>query len=172
LRFPLGAGDKPQASRRGKYLPEWIRANGGPPAHGDRLSPNVFVRRYAQVEIGDTRGSAPYPVVRKIIEWETGSPGHSVSQPCAKVRLDRYLPIRKLMAKLQQPSAPEQERCQVLMCRGAPRVIEQEGPRRSSFPTSHVDYGPSGVAALSDFGDLGSKTGLEIWRREGDSNPR
>jgi hypothetical protein len=78
--FPLGSREKPRASRRGKYLPEWIRANGGPPARLDRLSPSVFVYRMARVEIGDTEGPAPYSVVRRIIEWETGSPGHSVSK--------------------------------------------------------------------------------------------
>lgn len=78
--FPLGAGDKAHASRRGKYLPEWIRAHGGPPARGDRLSPRVFVHRLARVEIGDTEGPAPYSVVRRIIEWETGFQGHSVSK--------------------------------------------------------------------------------------------
>ncbi len=80
LWFPLGAGDKPHASRRGKYLPEWIRANGGPPARRDRLSPGVFLQRFARVEIGDTEGPAPYSVVRKIIEWETGCSGHSVNK--------------------------------------------------------------------------------------------
>lgn len=80
LWFPLGAADKPRASRRGKYLPEWIRANGGPPVRGDRLSPSVFVHRLARVEIGDTEGPVPYSVVRRIIEWETGFPGHSVSK--------------------------------------------------------------------------------------------
>ena len=80
LWFALGAGDKPHASRRGKYLPEWIRANGGPPVRGDRLSPKVFVGRLARVEVGDTEGPAPYSVVRRIIEWETGFPGHSVSK--------------------------------------------------------------------------------------------
>jgi len=78
--FPLGNGDKPHASRRGIYLPEWIRANGGPPARKDRLSPRIFVRRFAHVEVGDTEGPAPYSVVRRIIEWETGSPGHSVNK--------------------------------------------------------------------------------------------
>ena len=78
--FPLGSRDKPRASRRGKYLPEWVRANGGPPARRDRLSPGVFVYRMARVEIGDTEGPAPYSVVRRIIDWETGAPGHSVSK--------------------------------------------------------------------------------------------
>src|SRR5271157_600207 len=45
--LPLGNGEQPHASRRGKYLPEWVRANGGPPARGDRLSPRIFVRRMA-----------------------------------------------------------------------------------------------------------------------------
>lgn len=78
--FPLGNGDKPNASRRGKYLPEWVRANGGPPVRGDRLSPKVFLRRFALVEVGDTEGPAPYSVVKRIVSWETGSRGHSVSK--------------------------------------------------------------------------------------------
>jgi hypothetical protein len=78
--FPLGNGDKPHASRRGIYLPEWIRANGGPPPRKDRLSPRVFVGRFARVEVGDTDGPAPYSVVRRIIEWETGPAGHSVNK--------------------------------------------------------------------------------------------
>jgi len=85
--FPLGSGEKPRASRRGKYLPEWIRAHGGPPVRGDRLSPRVFTHRMARVEVGDTEGPAPYSVVRKIITWETGSPGHSVSKSHSHGRL-------------------------------------------------------------------------------------
>lgn len=80
LWLPLGCKERPCASRRGKYLPEWIRANGGPPARRDRLSPNVFKHRMARVEIDDTQGPAPYSVIRKIVEWETGKSGHSVSQ--------------------------------------------------------------------------------------------
>ena len=76
----LGSGEKPRASRRGKYFPEWVRANGGPPARSDRLSPIVFVRRMARIEVRDTAGPAPYSVVGRILEWETGSPGSSVSR--------------------------------------------------------------------------------------------
>jgi hypothetical protein len=79
--FALGTGKRPHASRRGKYFPEWIRANGEPPARGDRLSPKVFTHRIARVEVGDTEGIAPYSVVRKIVSWEAGAPsGHSVSK--------------------------------------------------------------------------------------------
>lgn len=78
--FPLGNGDKPHASRRGIYLPAWIRANGGPPARADRLSPRVFVGHLARVEIADTDSPAPYSVVRRIVEWETGPAGHSVNK--------------------------------------------------------------------------------------------
>ena len=56
LWFALGSGDRPRASRRGKYFAAWIRANGGPPVRGDRLSPRVFVHRLARVVIGDTDG--------------------------------------------------------------------------------------------------------------------
>jgi len=84
LWWNLGDGEKPRAGRRSKYFKEWVRANGGPPRRGDRLFPNVFRQRMAKVEVGDTepsKSAAPYSVVRKIIEWETGaSPGHSVNQ--------------------------------------------------------------------------------------------
>lgn len=78
--FPLGDGKKPRASRRGTYFPEWIRANGAPPVRKDRLPPGVFVHRMARVKIGDTKGPAPYSVVKQIIEWETGAQGHSVNK--------------------------------------------------------------------------------------------
>jgi hypothetical protein len=76
----LGNRNKPHASRRGKYLSEWIRANSGPPSRNDRLSPQVFLHRFARVEIGDTEGKAPYSAVKRIVAWETGSSGHSVSK--------------------------------------------------------------------------------------------
>jgi hypothetical protein len=78
LWFPLGDGEKPRAPRRGKYFREWVEANGAPPVKGDRLSPHVFTRRIARVKIADTKGPAPYSVVRKIIRWETGVSRHSV----------------------------------------------------------------------------------------------
>jgi hypothetical protein len=58
LWWNLGDGESPRAGRRSKYFKEWVRANGGPPVRGDRLSPNVFRRRMARVEIGDTGGRA------------------------------------------------------------------------------------------------------------------
>lgn len=79
--FSLGSGEKPRASRRSNYLKEWVEANSGPPVRGDRLSPQVFVHRIARVEVGDTtKGPVPYSVVRKILCWETGKSGHSVSK--------------------------------------------------------------------------------------------
>lgn len=86
LWLPLGSGETPRASRRGKYLREWVRANGGPPGKGDRLSPRVFIRRVARVEIGDTDSPVPYSVVRKIIRWETGSSRHSVIKSTSQGR--------------------------------------------------------------------------------------
>jgi hypothetical protein len=90
--LPLGDGENPRASRRGKYLPEWVRANGGPPKRGDRLSRRVFTRRMARVEVGDTdpgRSPVPYSVVRRIVSWETGVPsGISVNQSHSQGRQD------------------------------------------------------------------------------------
>jgi len=75
----LGKRDKPHAGRRGRYFKEWLRAKGEPPARHDRLSPQVFTGRMVRVEIGDTKGDAPYSVVRKIISWETGPVRRSLS---------------------------------------------------------------------------------------------
>lgn len=67
------SGEKPHAGRRGRYLLEWVRANGGPPARRDRLSPRVFAKRMARVRVADTTsGVVPYSVVREILEWSTG----------------------------------------------------------------------------------------------------
>jgi hypothetical protein len=68
-----GGGERPFAGRRSKYFTEWIRAHGRAPKGSDRLTPTVFVRRMLRVQIGDTKGLAKYSVVRKILEWETGS---------------------------------------------------------------------------------------------------
>jgi hypothetical protein len=86
LWFPLGNGETPHASRRGKYLREWVRANGGPPGKGDRLSPKVFSGRIARVEIDDIDSPAPYSVVRRIIRWETGISRHSVIKSTSQGR--------------------------------------------------------------------------------------
>jgi hypothetical protein len=83
LWWTLGGEKRPRAKRRSKYFGEWIKANGGPPTRGDRLAPSVR-NRMARVEIGDTdplKSPAPYSVVRKILQWETGARRrHSVSK--------------------------------------------------------------------------------------------
>jgi hypothetical protein len=77
----LGNGEQPRAPRRSNYLKEWVEANCGPPTRGDRLSPQVFVHRIARVEVGDTtKGPVPYSVAKKILRWETGKSGHSISK--------------------------------------------------------------------------------------------
>jgi hypothetical protein len=86
LWFPLGDGARPRASRRGKYLHAWVTANGSVPISGDRLSPHVFTRRIARVEIGDTNSPIPYSVVKRIIRWETGLQGQSVSKSTSQGR--------------------------------------------------------------------------------------
>ena len=80
----IGQKDKPHASKRSKYLREWVRANGAPPTRGDRLSARVFVRRMARIEVGETdptKSPVPYSVVKRIIQWETGGGrGQSVTK--------------------------------------------------------------------------------------------
>jgi hypothetical protein len=74
LWLSLGNGAKPRATRRMKYSEVWILANDGPPTRADRISPRVFLRRMARVEIGDAKSVAPYSVVKRIVCWETGKP--------------------------------------------------------------------------------------------------
>ncbi len=93
LWFSLGEGGKPHASRRGKYLREWVRANGESPGSGNRLSPNVFTRRFAVIEVGDADSPVPYSVVKRIVHWETGIPRHLVSKYTSQDRLDEEPPI-------------------------------------------------------------------------------
>lgn len=69
----LGSGPNPKAGLRSRYFQEWVKANGRPPSRGDRLSPKVFTRRMAQVEVGDVCGAGAYSVIRQILSWETGS---------------------------------------------------------------------------------------------------
>jgi hypothetical protein len=82
----LGSKDKPRSGRRSNYWIAWVKANGGPPARSDRLSPKVFEGRYATVRIEDTaktfrqatvEDGMAYSIVRDVISWKTGSTNHS-----------------------------------------------------------------------------------------------
>src|SRR5262249_35251587 len=50
----LGSRAKPYASRRGRFWAALVRANGGPPKRGDRLTLRVFEGRLATVRVEDT----------------------------------------------------------------------------------------------------------------------
>ena len=77
----LGSGEKARAGRRAGYWAAWVKANDGQPKRTDRLSPSVFVKRYAIVLVGDTTknhkqiaitAEEGYSVVRDVLRWETG----------------------------------------------------------------------------------------------------
>ena len=79
----LGSRDKPHAGMRGKFWEAWIKANGGPPKRGDRLSPRVFQGRMATIVIRDVETnhrdrksrldpSLFYSVVKEVKSWQTG----------------------------------------------------------------------------------------------------
>ena len=108
--IPLGCKETPRASRRGNYLKEWVRANGGPPVRSDRLSSRVFTRRMARVEVGDTdpkKSPVPYSVVRRIVSWETGGiSGHSVSKSHSQGR-------QRLKAKRQRFPESDWQICEL-----------------------------------------------------------
>ena len=87
----LGTGMKARAGRRSKYWAAWVRAKGGAPQRGDRLSPSVFTGRHAIVRVEDTSKShdrdhvdpqQAYSVVRDVVSWETG--GYSSRLPINK----------------------------------------------------------------------------------------
>ena len=89
--FPLGDSDKPRASRRGKYFPEWIRANGGPPARRDRLSPGVFVYRWPALKLATQKAPRHIPLSAESSNgrqgfWVTQSASHTVKEGPSSVR--------------------------------------------------------------------------------------
>jgi hypothetical protein len=85
LWWNLGRGEKPKVGRRSKYFEAWTRASGEEPKRGDRLSPKVFVNRWARVRVGDSTGPKPkrgeslpkvvstYSRIQEILDWLTGS---------------------------------------------------------------------------------------------------
>jgi len=77
----LGSKEEPDVTRRKRYWTIWTKANGGPPQRKDRLSPRIFVKRMALVEVADTTknvrqepvdGISSYSVIRDVIKWKTG----------------------------------------------------------------------------------------------------
>jgi hypothetical protein len=79
LWWTLGDRERPHATRRSKYFVEWVRANGGPPIRGDRLSPKVFRRRLARVEIRDTDARKSLRLIRLLTRSSNGKPGRTGS---------------------------------------------------------------------------------------------
>ena len=82
--FNLGKRDKPHIGRRSEYFKAWVKANdGNPPKRANRLSPAVFLKRVAKVQIADVGTELPYSVAREILSWETGISGinQSNNQP-------------------------------------------------------------------------------------------
>ena len=41
--YSLGENRRRKIGTRSKYFKDWVRANGGPPKHGQEMSPAVFV---------------------------------------------------------------------------------------------------------------------------------
>jgi hypothetical protein len=85
----LGSKERPWASRRGNYLKEWVRANGGPPIRSDRLSPRVFTQRMARVEVGHTdpeKSPVPYSVCPQNCVLGNGRGSASISQQVTQSR--------------------------------------------------------------------------------------
>jgi hypothetical protein len=79
--FNLGKRDKPHAGRRSEYFKAWVRANDGkPPKRANRLSPVVFLKRVAKVQIADVGTEIPYSTAREILSWETGIGASTINQ--------------------------------------------------------------------------------------------
>lgn len=85
LWWSLGEGKNPRASRRGKYLREWVRANDGPPRKGQ---PALSSRLYAAIrESRDRRRAKPGSILCGAQNCSLGD-GHSASG-CQKVHQSR-----------------------------------------------------------------------------------
>ncbi|MCP4570633.1 MAG: hypothetical protein GY841_23860 [FCB group bacterium] len=79
---PYPKGQK--LSRRTKYYHQWMFANGGPPARGQRLARKVFLHRMYKVLVVDTQRKrdngtllpdfAQYSIISTILEVMTGGP--------------------------------------------------------------------------------------------------
>ena len=61
-------------SRASKYYQLWVQANGGPPQHGQRMTPTVFEGYwYAEVAWGRNKAGEPtIPKIEKLIERVAG----------------------------------------------------------------------------------------------------
>lgn len=141
--LPLGKHERPNASRRGKYLHEWVRANGEPPVRRDRLSPNVFTHRMARVDVGDTTGPVPYSVVRRIIEWETGKSGHSVNKYTSQDRSKESRVITSVAYSFLSAS----------------QASARTGVEGANTPTNTQGAGESATASPPKVEETGPKTG-------------
>jgi hypothetical protein len=73
----MGDAEKPKATRRGRFLTEWCRANGGPPKRGDRYSMRVFTRRMVRVRVTQSKGPLKASKATEILSWETGLSGRN-----------------------------------------------------------------------------------------------
>ena len=83
--------DSPHAGRCSAFWQTWVNANGRPPRRNDRLTARLFQHRAALVEVADTAKSVateisgrkttyrqvvaeqPYSIVKRVIQWQTGS---------------------------------------------------------------------------------------------------
>jgi hypothetical protein len=76
IEVPLFATMRRKCSQRSKYFGLWVKANGGPPRRGDRMSPKVF-KGYWRVHIAwsvPKNGGHPMPQVTELIERAAGGP--------------------------------------------------------------------------------------------------
>ena len=79
----MGTREKPRAGKRGRYWAAWVKANGGSPKRGDRLTFRSVEGRAAIVKVEDTAkthdqrticAQQSYSVVRDVLRWESGAP--------------------------------------------------------------------------------------------------
>jgi hypothetical protein len=137
--FNLGADETPRAGRSSKYFHEWCTANDGPPRRGDRTSPRVFAKRFARVLVRDTnrsrydpqRAPAPYSVVDKVLEWETGSTPQEFKNSTIQER--------------QQRKAPTSETCGETLPKNKAFILANEGNRSARAGVESQDKTTQGA---------------------------
>lgn len=72
----------PKIGARSKYYKDWVRTNGGPPKHGDDMSPEIFVNP----EIGFTV---------HVCDADKDSKGNRKDEALVYSRIDRILEVKR-----------------------------------------------------------------------------
>src|ERR1700731_930562 len=112
----LGRGERPRAGNTSNYYAAWVKANDGKrPLRQDRMTPQIFTRRYCTIVVADTKknckqeavsGEGCYSTITGIESWENyscidGSAGFQINQSTKSTNQQSLEVTRKKGNKIQ-----------------------------------------------------------------------